>query len=89
MLCIDFFNLCISLIVPLDTQMSPNFTLEALFFLGPGDKHSRAKPLNVDEEKLLRVFYEYKIQDACQAFNFPHKIQVNFFPFDKVERSIY
>ncbi|CAM8894671.1 unnamed protein product [Rhodiola kirilowii] len=40
-----------------------------------GDKHSRAKPLNVDEEKLLRAFYEYKIQDACQAFNFPHKIQ--------------
>lgn len=38
------------------------------------DKH-RAKPLNVDEEKLLRVFYEFKIQDACQAFEFPHKIQ--------------
>uniref|UniRef100_A0A5B6ZWE4 Cyclin-H1-1 n=1 Tax=Davidia involucrata TaxID=16924 RepID=A0A5B6ZWE4_DAVIN len=39
------------------------------------EKHSRPKPLKVEEEQLLRAFYEYKIQDACDAFKFPHKIQ--------------
>nr|XP_043621586.1 cyclin-H1-1 [Erigeron canadensis] len=39
------------------------------------EKHSRSKPLKVDEEQLLRAFYEYKIQDVCDAFKFPPKIQ--------------
>ena len=42
-----------------------------------GDKKSRAKPLSVEEERVLRVFYEYKIQVVCGAFKFPHKIQVH------------
>lgn len=36
----------------------------------------RPKPLKVEEEQLLRAFYEFKIQDVCDAFKFPRKIQV-------------
>lgn len=35
----------------------------------------RPKPLKTDEEQLLREFYEFKIQDVCDAFKFPRKIQ--------------
>ncbi|KAL6529853.1 hypothetical protein OROGR_015476 [Orobanche gracilis] len=38
------------------------------------DKHSRPKALKTEEE-LLRAFYEFKIQDVCDAFRFPRKIQ--------------
>lgn len=34
------------------------------------------EPLTVDEELLMRIFYEQKIQEVCGAFKFPHKIQV-------------
>ncbi|XP_057981024.1 cyclin-H1-1 isoform X2 [Malania oleifera] len=49
----------------------------SLSYRGPqnAEKHSRSKPLNVEEEKFLRVFYEGKIQEVCGAFKFPHKIQ--------------
>lgn len=40
------------------------------------DKHSRPKALKTEEEQLLRAFYEFKIQDVCDAFKFPRKIQV-------------
>ncbi|XP_027114650.1 cyclin-H1-1 [Coffea eugenioides] len=40
-----------------------------------GDNHSRQKPLKVEEEQLMRAFYEFKIQDVCDAFKFPRKIQ--------------
>ncbi|KAI5658795.1 hypothetical protein M9H77_27588 [Catharanthus roseus] len=39
------------------------------------ENHSRQKPLKVEEEQLLRAFYEFKIQDVCDAFKFPRKIQ--------------
>ncbi|KAL8099830.1 cyclin-H1-1 [Apium graveolens] len=39
------------------------------------EKHSRAKPLKTEEEHLIRAFYEFKIQDVCDAFKFPRKIQ--------------
>lgn len=39
------------------------------------EKHSRTKPLKPEEEQLLRAFYEFKIQDVCDAFKFPRKIQ--------------
>ncbi|KAK2985369.1 hypothetical protein RJ640_029326 [Escallonia rubra] len=39
------------------------------------EKHSRTKPLKTEEEHLLRAFYEFKIQDVCDAFKFPRKIQ--------------
>ncbi|CAH9105402.1 unnamed protein product [Cuscuta epithymum] len=35
----------------------------------------RPKPLKTEEEQLLRAFYEFKIQDVCDAFKFPCKIQ--------------
>ncbi|VFQ63066.1 unnamed protein product [Cuscuta campestris] len=35
----------------------------------------RPKALKVEEEQLLRAFYESKIQDVCDAFKFPCKIQ--------------
>ncbi|XP_077244011.1 cyclin H;1 isoform X2 [Tasmannia lanceolata] len=40
-----------------------------------GERHSLPKPLNAEEEQLMRVFYEHKIQEVCGAFRFPHKIQ--------------
>lgn len=39
------------------------------------DKHSRPKPLNLEEEQFIRVFYENKLQEVCNNFHFPHKIQ--------------
>ncbi|OVA04327.1 Cyclin [Macleaya cordata] len=39
------------------------------------EKHSLPKPLSTEEEQLMRVFYEHKIQEVCGAFGFPHKIQ--------------
>ncbi|EPS69696.1 hypothetical protein M569_05066, partial [Genlisea aurea] len=39
------------------------------------EKHSRPKALKPEEEQLLRAFYEFKIQDVCDAFKFPRKIQ--------------
>jgi hypothetical protein len=41
-----------------------------------GDKHSRPKPINIEEEQYMRVFYENKLQEVCNNFHFPHKIQV-------------
>ncbi|XP_012089040.1 cyclin-H1-1 [Jatropha curcas] len=38
-------------------------------------KHSRPKPLSVEEEQFMRVYYEYKLREVCNAFYFPHKIQ--------------
>ncbi|KAL3820632.1 hypothetical protein ACJIZ3_006537 [Penstemon smallii] len=39
------------------------------------EKHSRPKALKTEEEHLMRAFYEFKIQDVCDAFKFPRKIQ--------------
>ncbi|KAI9084756.1 hypothetical protein K1719_033162 [Acacia pycnantha] len=39
------------------------------------EKHSRPKPLNIEEEQCIRVFYENKLQEVCNNFHFPHKIQ--------------
>ncbi|XP_012830828.1 PREDICTED: cyclin-H1-1 isoform X2 [Erythranthe guttata] len=39
------------------------------------EKHSRPKALKTEEEQILRAFYEFKIQDVCDAFKFPRKIQ--------------
>ncbi|KAJ4842648.1 hypothetical protein Tsubulata_028021 [Turnera subulata] len=41
----------------------------------PADKHSCPKPLNVEEEQFMWVYYEYKLREVCSAFYFPHKIQ--------------
>ena len=46
-------------------------------FLNVGVKQSRVKPLKIEEEKTLHVYYENKIQEVCGAFKFPHKIQVS------------
>ncbi|KAH7650612.1 CyclinH/Ccl1 protein [Dioscorea alata] len=39
------------------------------------ERQSTSKPLTSEEEQLMRVFYEQKIQEVCGAFMFPHKIQ--------------
>ncbi|KAI4349971.1 hypothetical protein L6164_010506 [Bauhinia variegata] len=39
------------------------------------EKHSRPKPLSIEEEQCMRVFYENKLQEVCKNFHFPHKIQ--------------
>lgn len=36
---------------------------------------SSVKPLSCEEEQMMRIFYEQKIQEVCKAFKFPHKIQ--------------
>ncbi|KAL5712872.1 Cyclin-H1-1 [Ranunculus cassubicifolius] len=40
-----------------------------------GEKRSHPKPLKIEDEKFMRVFYEQKIQEVCGAFQFPHKVQ--------------
>ncbi|KAH0978108.1 hypothetical protein GBA52_027827 [Prunus armeniaca] len=39
------------------------------------DKHSRPKPVSIEEEQFMRVFYENKLQEVCKNFHFPHKVQ--------------
>ncbi|KAJ4719415.1 Cyclin-H1-1-like protein [Melia azedarach] len=39
------------------------------------EKHSRSKPLSIEEEHSMRVFYENKLREVCSAFYFPNKIQ--------------
>lgn len=48
-----------------------------------GVKQSRVKPLKVEEEKVLHVYYENKIQEVCGAFKFPHKIQATALTYYK------
>ncbi|XP_056699921.1 cyclin-H1-1 isoform X4 [Spinacia oleracea] len=50
---------------------------------GNGIKQSRVKPLKVEEEKVLHVYYENKIQEVCGAFKFPHKIQATALTYYK------
>ncbi|XP_016648819.1 PREDICTED: cyclin-H1-1 isoform X3 [Prunus mume] len=37
--------------------------------------HSRPKPISIEEEQFMRVFYENKLQEVCKNFHFPHKVQ--------------
>lgn len=53
-----------------------DFDFSFFFILISADKHSRPKSLNVEEEQFMRVYYEYKLREVCNAFYFPHKIQV-------------
>ncbi|XP_038883650.1 cyclin-H1-1 isoform X2 [Benincasa hispida] len=46
-----------------------------MFFLMSADKHSRPKSLSIEEDQFMRVFYENKLQEVCNNFHFPHKIQ--------------
>ncbi|KAL2333037.1 hypothetical protein Fmac_014250 [Flemingia macrophylla] len=39
------------------------------------EKHARTKPLSIEEEQCIRVFYENKLQEVCNNFRFPCKIQ--------------
>ncbi|KAL5184794.1 Cyclin-H1-1 [Glycine soja] len=40
------------------------------------EKHYRTKPLSIEEEQCIKVFYENKLQEVYNNFRFPHKIQV-------------
>ncbi|KAL9318650.1 hypothetical protein ACSQ67_015167 [Phaseolus vulgaris] len=59
-----------------------------------GEKHSRTKPLSIEEEQCIRVFYENKLQEVCNNFRFPHKIQslefdlIVYAPYRSVEGFI-
>ncbi|CAB4290974.1 unnamed protein product [Prunus armeniaca] len=46
-----------------------------LFYYFLADKHSRPKPISIEEEQFMRVFYENKLQEVCKNFHFPHKVQ--------------
>lgn len=48
-----------------------------------GEKHSRIKPLSIEEEQSIKVFYENKLQEVCNNFHFPHKIQATALIFFK------
>ncbi|KAL5184791.1 Cyclin-H1-1 [Glycine soja] len=39
------------------------------------EKHYRTKPLSIEEEQCIKVFYENKLQEVYNNFRFPHKIQ--------------
>ncbi|KAF9625626.1 hypothetical protein IFM89_024907 [Coptis chinensis] len=43
--------------------------------IDPNKFEKRSKPLSIEDEQLMRVFYEQKIQEVCRAFGFPNKIQ--------------
>ncbi|KAG6604204.1 Cyclin-H1-1, partial [Cucurbita argyrosperma subsp. sororia] len=37
--------------------------------------NSKDNALSIEEEQFMRVFYENKLQEVCNNFHFPHKIQ--------------
>ncbi|XP_010455108.1 PREDICTED: cyclin-H1-1 isoform X2 [Camelina sativa] len=43
----------------------------------------KLKPMNVDEERFMRAYYEAKVQEVCSAFKFPHKIQATALQYFK------
>lgn len=52
------------------------FTLLQEFPISSGRKGPLPEHLSVEEELLVRRFYENKIQQVCAAFRLPYKIQV-------------
>ncbi|WZZ01327.1 hypothetical protein YC2023_073655 [Brassica napus] len=57
---------------------------------GSGDQpDKKLKPLSVDEERFMRVFYEAKVQEVCSAFEFPHKIQATALQYFKRLTCVY
>ncbi|WZY79284.1 hypothetical protein YC2023_025668 [Brassica napus] len=50
---------------------------------GGDQSDKKLKPLSVDEERFMRVFYEAKVQEVCSAFEFPHKIQATALQYFK------
>lgn len=61
--------------LPLFLWTSIFYRSQELYFLA-AEKHSRVKPLSNEEERCIKVFYEIKLQEVCNNFHFPHKIQV-------------
>ncbi|TKY73780.1 Cyclin-H1-1 protein [Spatholobus suberectus] len=51
------------------------------------EKHSRTKPLSIEEEQCTRVFYENKVREVCEnlceSFRLPRKIQATALIFFK------
>ncbi|XP_022979128.1 cyclin-H1-1-like, partial [Cucurbita maxima] len=47
-------------------------------------KHSHAKALSIEEEQFMRVFYDNKLQEVCNNFHFPHKIQATALIYFKI-----
>ncbi|KAF9625468.1 hypothetical protein IFM89_023229, partial [Coptis chinensis] len=43
--------------------------------IDPNKSEKRSKPLSIEDEQLMRVFYEQKIQEVCRVFGFPNKTQ--------------
>ncbi|KAG4933915.1 hypothetical protein JHK87_047917 [Glycine soja] len=58
------------------------------------EKHYRTKPLSIEEEQCIKVFYENKLQEVYNNFRFPHKIQslefdlIVYAPYRSVEGFI-
>jgi len=40
------------------------------------EKHSRTKPLSIEQEKCVRVYYESNVHNVCKKFPLPRKVQV-------------
>ncbi|XP_073226978.1 cyclin-H1-1-like isoform X4 [Cicer arietinum] len=47
------------------------------------EKHSQIKPVSIEEEQCIKVFYENKLQEVCNNLHFPHKIQATALIFFK------
>ena len=60
----------------INTRSWFSMALLFLFFLSLNTADSRPKPINIEEEQFMRVFYENKLQEVCTNFHFPHKVQV-------------
>ena len=57
-------------------EASNRRTVDAISKCSHAKKHGeRQPPLSTEEETILRRFWEGKVQDVCNAFHFPNKIQ--------------
>ncbi|KAL5146070.1 Cyclin-H1-1 [Glycine soja] len=58
-----------------EPQMTAKDSGNVISYFMSAEKHSRTKPLTIEEEQCIKVFYENKLQEVCNNFRFPHKIQ--------------
>ncbi|XP_027904818.1 cyclin-H1-1-like isoform X3 [Vigna unguiculata] len=47
------------------------------------EKHSRTKPLSIEQEKCVRVYYESNVHNVCKKFPLPRKVQATALIFFK------
>ncbi|KAH1245997.1 Cyclin-H1-1 [Glycine max] len=80
---------CGATLMEVDVDGSLSYPEPQMTAKDSAEKHSRTKPLTIEEEQCIKVFYENKLQEVCNNFRFPHKIQGNTVFFFQYFEIVY